>query len=105
MLGMLLSMLGMLLSMLGILLLILGIVNVDMLFLTVTDTVNQCLSYPCQNAGECVNEAFAFRCNCKTGFSDPTCSTGTVVSSFNHLCPCLCLCLQLCVTSVCPVLD
>ena len=40
--------------------------------------INKCSSNPCKNGGTCVNahEVGRYRCNCKSGFTGPTCNTG-----------------------------
>ena len=63
--------------------------------LTAADTVNQCLSNPCQNSGACVDESFAFQCTCKTGFSGTTCATRTPLISPRISC------FRYCVSFIC----
>ena len=35
--------------------------------------MNECVSSPCQNGGECLDAANSFICQCKPGFVGPLC--------------------------------
>ena len=36
--------------------------------------IDDCVSSPCQNGGACVDGVNSFTCNCKPGYTGPTCT-------------------------------
>ena len=38
--------------------------------------INECVSNPCKNGGECIDGSNSFTCKCKPGFTGATCDIG-----------------------------
>ena len=50
-------------------------------FLTIPQTnkeINECLSMPCLNYGECIDNLAGFQCNCTDAYNGTLCETGNV---------------------------
>ena len=39
------------------------------------ESINECLSHPCLNAGKCIDGKQKYRCECLTGFTGDNCQT------------------------------
>ena len=49
------------------------------IFIIMTE-LNECDSSPCANNGVCTDEINSFTCSCSIGWTDPVCSTGSVIN-------------------------
>ena len=41
--------------------------------------INECLDYPCQNGGSCVNMEGDYNCSCLPGWEGKNCSKGELI--------------------------
>lgn len=44
--------------------------------LFVSDNIDQCVSNPCQNSGQCIDGNFMYTCSCLPGYTGKACEKG-----------------------------